>query len=170
MPRVKTPRCISDGENFITRCGKPSAPGERNADDLAAVSPEEVLDALNVAQPSDARRALASRQEQRRQKVSVPFDRMQRNDASETPQLALQSPRSEPPRAHRADARKSPASLGAEARRLLEALGHAPATLEILAQRTDMTEAVLQGTLLQLELAGHLDALPGGWFVRASRG
>lgn len=60
-----------------------------------------------------------------------------------------------------------PASLAPEALRLLDALGHAPATLEILAQRTDMAEAVLQGTLLQLELAGHLHALPGGWFVRA---
>ncbi|WP_321922820.1 DNA-processing protein DprA [Paraburkholderia guartelaensis] len=133
-------------------------------------SPEEVLEALNVGQPSAAVRALASRREQRRPKVSVPFDRMPCDDASDTPQLALESPRCEPPRAHRAQAQKSPASLGAEARRLLEALGYAPATVEILAQRTDMPEAVLQGTLLQLELAGHLDALPGGWFVRASRG
>ncbi|MCP3727248.1 DNA-processing protein DprA [Paraburkholderia sp. CNPSo 3272] len=133
-------------------------------------SPEEVLDALNVGQPPGAGRAPASPRERRRQKVSVPFDRMPRNAASETPQLALEFRRPEPPPVHRANARKSPAGLGAEARRLLDALGHAPATVEILAQRTDMTEAVLQGTLLQLELAGHLDALPGGWFVRASRG
>ncbi|MCX5542888.1 DNA-processing protein DprA [Paraburkholderia sp. CNPSo 3076] len=133
-------------------------------------SPEEVLDALNVGQPPGAGRALASLREQRRQKVPVPFDRIQRDDTSETPQLALEFPRPEPPPAHRAEARKSLASLGAEARCLLEALGHAPATVEILAQRTDMAEAVLQGTLLQLELAGHVDALPGGWFVRASRG
>ncbi|WP_069264592.1 DNA-processing protein DprA [Paraburkholderia nodosa] len=133
-------------------------------------SPEEVLDALDVGQPSSAGRTPVSPREQRREKVSVPFDRMPRDDANETPQLALEFPRPEPPPAHRAEARKSPASLGAEARRLLEALGHAPATVEILAQRTDMAEAVLQGTLLQLELAGHLDALPGGWFVRASRG
>ncbi|WP_233878852.1 DNA-processing protein DprA [Paraburkholderia flagellata] len=131
-------------------------------------SPEEVLDALNIGQPSRAGRALGSRREPRNQKVSVPFDRLQR-DAGETLPLALDSPHSEPLRAHHAEARKPPASLAAEARRLLEALGHAPATVEILAQRTDMPEAVLQGTLLQLELAGHLDALPGGWFVRASR-
>ncbi|QGZ62805.1 DNA-processing protein DprA [Paraburkholderia acidisoli] len=61
-----------------------------------------------------------------------------------------------------------PASLGAQAQRLLDALGYAPATLEILAERTDMAEAVLQATLLQLELGGHLHALPGGRFVRAS--
>ncbi|MEX3923907.1 DNA-processing protein DprA [Paraburkholderia sp. BR10936] len=133
-------------------------------------SPEEVLDALDVGQPASAGRTPVSPREQRREKVSVPFDRMPRDEANETPQLALEFPRPEPPPAHRAEARKSPASLGAEARRLLEALGHAPATVEILAQRTDMAEAVLQGTLLQLELAGHLDALPGGWFVRASRG
>lgn len=132
-------------------------------------SPEEVLDALNVGQPSGAGRALASRREPHRQKVSVPFDRPER-DAGETLPLPLESSRFEPLRTHRAEARKPPASLTVEARRLLEALGHAPATVEILAQRTDMPEAVLQGTLLQLELAGHLDALPGGWFVRASRG
>lgn len=131
-------------------------------------SPEEVLDALNVGQPSGAGRALGSRREPRSQKVSVPFDRLQR-DAGATLPLPLESPHSEPLRAHHAEARKPPASLAPEARRLLEALGHAPATVEILAQRTDMPEAVLQGTLLQLELAGHLDALPGGWFVRASR-
>ncbi|MEM5316278.1 DNA-processing protein DprA [Paraburkholderia sp. JHI869] len=132
-------------------------------------TPEEVLDALNVGRPSGAARGPAARQGQRRQKVSVPFDRMQR-EAGETLPLPLESPRSEPPRARRAEGQKPAASLGTEARRLLQALGHAPATVEILAQRTDMPEAVLQGTLLQLELAGHLDALPGGWFVRASRG
>ncbi|WP_027793208.1 DNA-processing protein DprA [Paraburkholderia acidipaludis] len=61
-----------------------------------------------------------------------------------------------------------PANLGPEATRLLDALGHAPATLEILAQRTDMAEAALQAVLLRLELAGYLNALPGGWFVRAT--
>ena len=59
--------------------------------------------------------------------------------------------------------------LGPDAQKLLAALGHAPATLEILAARTDMQETVLQGTLLQLELAGHLTVLPGGRFARASR-
>lgn len=135
-------------------------------------SPEEVLDALDVEPPRGTGRASASPRERRRQsqKIPVPFDRMQHGDTNETPQLALEFQRPEPPPVLRAEARKSPASLGAEALRLLEALGHAPATVEILAQRTDMAEAVLQGTLLQLELAGHLDALPGGWFVRASRG
>jgi DNA processing protein len=58
--------------------------------------------------------------------------------------------------------------LGPEAQALLAALGHAPATLEILAARTDMQDATIQSTLLQLELAGHLTVLPGGRFARAS--
>jgi DNA processing protein len=60
-------------------------------------------------------------------------------------------------------------ALTPEAACLLAALGHAPATLEILASRTEMEGATLQSTLLQLELAGHLTALPGGRFMRAMR-
>jgi predicted Rossmann fold nucleotide-binding protein DprA/Smf involved in DNA uptake len=52
----------------------------------------------------------------------------------------------------------------------LAAPGHAPATLEIPAARTDMQDAALQGTLLQPELAGHLTVLPGGRLARASHG
>lgn len=59
-------------------------------------------------------------------------------------------------------------NLGPDAQTLLAALGHAPATLEILAARTDMRDAALQSTLLQLELAGYLTVLPGGRFARAS--
>jgi DNA processing protein len=58
--------------------------------------------------------------------------------------------------------------LGADAEKLLAALGHAPATLEILAARTDMQDSTLQSTLLQLELAGRLTVLPGGRFARVS--
>jgi DNA processing protein len=60
--------------------------------------------------------------------------------------------------------------LAPDAQKLLAALGYAPTTLEILAARTDMQEATLQSTLLQLELAGHLTVLPGGQCVRASHG
>ncbi|SEI49654.1 DNA-processing protein DprA [Paraburkholderia diazotrophica] len=60
--------------------------------------------------------------------------------------------------------------LPAEARRLLDALGHSPATLEILAERTEMDDTLLQSTLLRLELAGELCALPGGRYVRAAHG
>lgn len=62
----------------------------------------------------------------------------------------------------------APLAMGAEAQRLLDALGHAPATLEILATRTEMEDATLQTTLLHLELAGQVTALPGGRFMRAT--
>lgn len=133
-------------------------------------TPEEVLEALSLGQPALTAHANAAKRRERGPKISVRLDGAQ-HDASGTLPLAFECPR--PQAAKRCAELEAPtpssASLGDEARRLLAALGHAPATLEILAQRTDMAEAVLQGTLLQLELAGHLDALPGGWFVRASR-
>jgi DNA processing protein len=64
----------------------------------------------------------------------------------------------------------APPAMSAEALQLLDALGHAPATLEILATRTEMGDAALQNTLLQLELAGQVTALPGGRFARATHG
>jgi DNA processing protein len=60
-------------------------------------------------------------------------------------------------------------ALDPEACRLLAALGHSPTTLEILATRTEMEDATLQTTLLQLELAGQVAVLPGGRFVRTSQ-
>jgi DNA processing protein len=60
-------------------------------------------------------------------------------------------------------------SLDPEAHRLLAALGYSPTTLEILATRTEMEDATLQTTLLQLELAGQVAVLPGGRFVRTSQ-
>ncbi|WP_248320855.1 MULTISPECIES: DNA-processing protein DprA [unclassified Caballeronia] len=56
-----------------------------------------------------------------------------------------------------------------DAERVLAALGHAPATLEILAERTDLDGAALQGALLQLELAGLAAALPGGRYGALER-
>ncbi|SMG36490.1 DNA-processing protein DprA [Paraburkholderia susongensis] len=64
----------------------------------------------------------------------------------------------------------SPKPLDPEAQRLLAALGHSPTTLEILAARTEMGDAALQTTLLQLELAGEVTLLPGGRFMRAQHG
>jgi DNA processing protein len=56
-----------------------------------------------------------------------------------------------------------------EAERLLDALGHSPATLEILAERTEMDGATRPSLLLQLELTGRIGALPGGRFARLER-
>lgn len=59
--------------------------------------------------------------------------------------------------------------LSDTAARLLDVLGHAPAALEILASRTEMESATLQAALLELELRGHIAALPGGRYVRHTR-
>ena len=83
----------------------------------------------------------------------------------ESGKLSRQTPTPKP-----AAAVTDASELAPEAQKLLAALGYAPATLEILAARTDMQEATLQSTLLQLELAGHLTVLPGGQFARASHG
>jgi DNA processing protein len=56
--------------------------------------------------------------------------------------------------------------LTPDGQKLLAALGHAPATLEMLAARTDMDGTALQGALLMMELGGHVSALPGGRYVR----
>ncbi|MDR5791758.1 DNA-processing protein DprA [Caballeronia sp. LZ008] len=59
--------------------------------------------------------------------------------------------------------------MNADAARVLGALGHAPATLEILATRTDLDGAALQGALLQLELSGQVAALAGGRYAAVQR-
>jgi DNA processing protein len=94
-------------------------------------------------------------------------------------ELGLAAPPPEPPTAARLKIVQAPPRtdvdsrhenrtvLPEEARRLLDALGHSPTTLEILAERTDMDDTLLQSTLLRLELAGELCALPGGRYVRA---
>jgi DNA processing protein len=117
-------------------------------------SPEEVLESLGVIGPATQAPAGTRESSRRRTRPST---------AAHTGSPG--TPADEIPRRVRT---ALPASLGPDALRLLDALGHAPATVEILAMRTDMAEAVLQATLLQLELAGQLNSLPGGWFVRAT--
>ncbi|WP_277186642.1 DNA-processing protein DprA [Caballeronia sp. BR00000012568055] len=56
-----------------------------------------------------------------------------------------------------------------DANRVLAAIGHSPVTLEILAHRTELDGAALQAALLQLELEGHICALPGGRFTAIER-
>ena len=68
-----------------------------------------------------------------------------------------------------ASARLPESGETADADRVFSALGHAPATLEILAARTDLDGAALQGALLQLELSGRVAALPGGRFTAIER-
>lgn len=53
---------------------------------------------------------------------------------------------------------------------LLQALGYEPAGLDALQARTGLATATLQVELLELELAGEVVRLPGGWFQRLGRG
>jgi DNA processing protein len=50
--------------------------------------------------------------------------------------------------------------------RLLDALGHDPAALDELADRTGQATAVLSSMLLMLELEGRVEGLPGGRYQR----
>ena len=49
---------------------------------------------------------------------------------------------------------------------ILQALGHDPASLDLLLERTAMDAAALQAALLMLELDGVVGRLPGGLFQR----
>jgi DNA processing protein len=106
--------------------------------------------------------------------VETPEDVLEELGFAATPQppAPTQAPRlravAKTPQAEADTSPENGAPVPAEARRLLDALGHAPATLEILAERTDMDDTLLQSTLLRLELAGELCALPGGRYVRAA--
>jgi DNA processing protein len=62
----------------------------------------------------------------------------------------------------------APPSVPADAR-LLDALGYDPATLDALSARTGWTVDRLAVRLLDLELAGHVERLPGGLVQRRGR-
>ncbi len=121
-------------------------------------TPEDVLEELGIAPPPGG--AL-------RAEALLP----ERPPATSPQRSTREAPWCRParmPLARHAQSRLLTAPEG-RAARVLDALGHAPATLEILAARTDIDSAALQGMLLELELAGHLNALPGGRFVRNVR-
>ncbi len=59
---------------------------------------------------------------------------------------------------------------GGPAQRVLEAVGHDPATLDQLVEHTGLTPDRLSSILLSLELDGRLEALPGSRYVRAAGG
>jgi DNA processing protein len=121
-------------------------------------TPEDVLEELGLPTapvPPQATRAGAAGKAgstARPRQASLPLPLQAQDDAT-TP---LEPPLVPPP------------ALPPDAQRLLDALGHAPTTLEILAARTEMDDSTLQGTLLRLELSGYLTALPGGRYVRAN--
>ncbi|WP_426105303.1 DNA-processing protein DprA [Massilia sp. TSP1-1-2] len=72
------------------------------------------------------------------------------------------SPMAEP------SAETAPGYCGA-AHALLEAMGQGPVNTDALAALTQTAPAFLAGQLLTLELAGHIERLPGGLFQRINR-
>jgi DNA processing protein len=135
-------------------------------------SPEDVLEEFGVApapEPAPPMQAGDAARTRARAKANSVFQSRQASlplpaqDAVAPPLVPPLIPPLIPPLA-------PPSVLPPDAQRLLDALGYAPATLEILAARTEMDDTALQGTLLRLELSGHLTALPGGRYVRAGFG
>jgi DNA processing protein len=53
-----------------------------------------------------------------------------------------------------------------EYRRLLDAMGHDPVTVDALVERTGFAAAAVSSMLLLLELQGHVSSVPGGLFTR----
>ena len=103
--------------------------------------------------------------------VETPEDVLEEFGFSPAQAAALGAKRAKPHpvSASWASARLPDEAVSPDAGRVLSALGHAPATLEILAARTDLDGATLQGALLQLELSGRVAALPGGRFTAVER-
>jgi DNA processing protein len=127
-------------------------------------TPEDVLEELGM--PT----ATAPPQATRASETAKAKSAMQPRQVSLPLALPAQDDATPPPAAWPAPPSAPPSALAPDAQRLLDALGHAPTTLEILAARTEMDDSALQGTLLRLELSGYLTALPGGRYVRASFG
>ena len=63
----------------------------------------------------------------------------------------------------------SPGVADAAHAALLDALGHEPVALDALSARTGIATHTLSAQLLELELAGHITALPGGLVQRITR-
>ena len=82
-----------------------------------------------------------------------------------TPSEGERPPRVAPP----AQAQTQRAASEGPEDAVLEALGHAPATLDALGARTGLPAATLSALLLDHELAGRVQRLPGGIFQRLSR-
>jgi DNA processing protein len=117
-------------------------------------TPEEVLEEFGIAPAAPA--ATAAR---KRSGAAANNDRPRRAEAPPPTTASWAS----------ASARATSPNPTPDEDRVLAALGHSPTTLEILASRTDLTGSTLQGLLLRLELAGHIETLPGGRFTRIER-
>lgn len=56
--------------------------------------------------------------------------------------------------------------LDAKTKLLLDSIGYQPVNIDTLVEETGITAAVLSGSLLNLELEGWIEALPGGGYIR----
>jgi DNA processing protein len=121
-------------------------------------TPDEVLEELGFA-----RRAVAKRAVSIAERAAEPGRELDGNPEAE-PEICIGRP------AQSETACGATSAADPQAQRLLAALGHSPTTLEIFAARTEMEDTALQTALLRLELAGQVSTLPGGRFMRASRG
>jgi DNA processing protein len=64
--------------------------------------------------------------------------------------------------------KESPPDCAVQRDPLLEEMGFAPASIDLLSQRTGLDAAKLAAHLSRLEVAGRVRALPGGWFQRVT--
>ncbi|OLL33681.1 DNA protecting protein DprA [Burkholderia sp. SRS-W-2-2016] len=148
-------RATAEAQRPLKRCGRPEAggarrsrPGELRSSSVAATPRPAGSTTTTFAEPTPS---------------TAEFEKPAGSAPAFAEPLRSTSALAEQPSSA---ARAAPA-LAPEAERLLAALGHSPTSLEILAARTEMEDAALHATLLQLELAGEVTLLPGGRFVRA---
>lgn len=130
-------------------------------------TPEDILEEFGFEVSVEA---AASKQEKRRRSKKPAPDEAVSDDefALQLPAATNERRKAAPATALWASASAKPANP--EADRVLDALGHSPTTLEILAERTEMNGATLQGLLLRLELSGRVGTLPGGRYARIESG
>ncbi|WP_087135072.1 DNA-processing protein DprA [Caballeronia arationis] len=121
-------------------------------------TPEDVLEEFGMIPAAPPPTAKAPR---KRTGVTATEERSCGNEAPPPATVSWARARATPPQAT--------ANATPDEDRVLAALGHSPATLEILASRTDLTGSTLQGLLLRLELKGRIESLPGGRFMRIER-
>ncbi len=126
-------------------------------------TPEDVLEEFGFAVSPEA---AAAKPDSRRRAAHAVLKTSRADDEISLQLASAPGSRSKSTPATASWASASMKPVDTHALRLLDALGHSPVTLEILAERTDMDGATLQGLLLQLELSGRIGTLPGGRYAR----
>jgi DNA processing protein len=81
-------------------------------------------------------------------------------------ELRIETPPATPAGAARSDRDDAEGELPTVQAAVLAALGHDPVDLDVLAERTQRAAGELTATLLELELAQHVERLPGNRYQR----